>query len=201
MHFCPYGLNQDTEGSPENFRRHVLMVAAFRRDMGIVTDETFKGMIGLGTWETGAEFKDLKVKVNNKELFAGSFTDSGWRNVGGSWNLVNGVLQQNDLDAKPALALIGNPEWTDYTITVKARKKGGKEGFLIAFGMKPDGPKTWWNVGGFGNTSPTIQTPDTAAPSVPAVVETNRWYDLRVEVVGPTVKCYIDKTLVNEGYR
>lgn len=34
-HFWPYGLNFDNEGSTENNRRHVLMVAAFRRDMGI----------------------------------------------------------------------------------------------------------------------------------------------------------------------
>ena len=31
----PYGLNYDNEGNTENYRRHVLMVAAFRRDMGI----------------------------------------------------------------------------------------------------------------------------------------------------------------------
>jgi hypothetical protein len=35
MHFWPYGLNFDNEGGTENFRRHVFMVAAFRRDMGI----------------------------------------------------------------------------------------------------------------------------------------------------------------------
>jgi hypothetical protein len=34
-HFWPYGLNYDNEGGTENFRRHVLMVAALRRDMGI----------------------------------------------------------------------------------------------------------------------------------------------------------------------
>lgn len=34
-HFWPYGLNFDNEGGTENFRRHVLMVAALRRDMGI----------------------------------------------------------------------------------------------------------------------------------------------------------------------
>ncbi len=34
-HFWPYGLNYDNEGSTENFRRHVLMVLAFRKDMGI----------------------------------------------------------------------------------------------------------------------------------------------------------------------
>ncbi len=34
-HIWPYGLNYDNEGSTENFRRNVLMVAALRRDMGI----------------------------------------------------------------------------------------------------------------------------------------------------------------------
>jgi hypothetical protein len=36
QHFWPYGLNFDRESSPENDRRHVLMVAAFQRDLQIV---------------------------------------------------------------------------------------------------------------------------------------------------------------------
>ncbi|WP_052573467.1 hypothetical protein [Haloferula sp. BvORR071] len=35
MHFWPYGLNFDNESSKENDVRHVLMVAAMRKDMGI----------------------------------------------------------------------------------------------------------------------------------------------------------------------
>ena len=34
-HFWPYGMNFDKEASPENNRRHVLMVMALRRDMGL----------------------------------------------------------------------------------------------------------------------------------------------------------------------
>jgi hypothetical protein len=34
-HFWPYGLNYDNEGNTENYRRHVLLLAAFRKDMGI----------------------------------------------------------------------------------------------------------------------------------------------------------------------
>ncbi len=34
-HFWPYGLNYNSEGNTESYRRHVLMVAAFRKDMGI----------------------------------------------------------------------------------------------------------------------------------------------------------------------
>ena len=33
-HFWNYGLNDNSEGNPGSFRRHVLMVAAFRKDMG-----------------------------------------------------------------------------------------------------------------------------------------------------------------------
>ncbi|RYD36147.1 MAG: hypothetical protein EOP85_18470 [Verrucomicrobiaceae bacterium] len=35
MHFWPYGLNQDHESSKENDLRHVKMVEAMRKDMGI----------------------------------------------------------------------------------------------------------------------------------------------------------------------
>jgi hypothetical protein len=36
QHFWPYGLNYDRESSEENDRRHVKMVEALRKDMGIV---------------------------------------------------------------------------------------------------------------------------------------------------------------------
>ncbi|MES2459286.1 MAG: hypothetical protein V4671_01795 [Armatimonadota bacterium] len=39
QHFWPYGLNFDKESSPENDRRHVLMVAAFRRDLQIINGQ------------------------------------------------------------------------------------------------------------------------------------------------------------------
>lgn len=35
IHFWPYGLNYDEEGNTESYRRHVLMVGALRRDLGI----------------------------------------------------------------------------------------------------------------------------------------------------------------------
>ncbi|MES2661471.1 MAG: hypothetical protein V4689_22825 [Verrucomicrobiota bacterium] len=35
MHFWPYGLNQDNESSKENDLRHIKMVQAMRKDMGM----------------------------------------------------------------------------------------------------------------------------------------------------------------------
>lgn len=44
QHFWPYGLNQSSEDGTTNRVRHVKMVAAMRRDMGIVTDSDGDGI-------------------------------------------------------------------------------------------------------------------------------------------------------------
>jgi hypothetical protein len=202
MHFWPYGLNQDSEGSPENFRRHVLMVAAIRRDLGITpAHEPFKGMVGVGTWETQAEFKNIKVTKDDQTLFSSSLLqDPGWKMQRGQWSTVDGALRQTGSD-QGARAWIGNPGWSDYTLSLKARKLGGKEGFLIGFGSAGDDTKTWWNLGGYGNTQHLLQAPDIIAPPLEGSIETGRWYDVRLEVAGPNVKCYLDGRLVQEAGR
>ena len=43
-HFWPYGLNYDTEDGTTNRVRHIKMVSALRRDMGIVTDSDGDGI-------------------------------------------------------------------------------------------------------------------------------------------------------------
>jgi autotransporter-associated beta strand protein len=50
MHFWPYGLNFDTEDGTTNRVRHIKMVSAMRRDMGIVTDSDSDGIPN--DWET-----------------------------------------------------------------------------------------------------------------------------------------------------
>lgn len=35
MHFWPYGLNYDSEASELNYIRHIKMIRALRRDMGL----------------------------------------------------------------------------------------------------------------------------------------------------------------------
>jgi hypothetical protein len=40
LHFWPYGMNQDDEGNPENFKRHVMMVVALRVDLGLAPPST-----------------------------------------------------------------------------------------------------------------------------------------------------------------
>ena len=58
--------------------------------------ETKHGAIGLGTWTTQAEYKDIKVTKGDKTLFTSDFSkdNEGWKTVRGQWNVKDGALQQ-----------------------------------------------------------------------------------------------------------
>ena len=152
-------------------------------------------MIGVGTWATQAEFKDIKVVQGNQVLFASDFSSGlqGWKTKRGKWEVVNGALRQTSSE-EDARALFGDPAWGDYTLTLKARKLGGNEGFLILFGIPaPDARvKSWWNLGGWGNKRHAIEAPGVLADAVPGQIETGRWYDLKVELSGNLIRAFLE---------
>ncbi len=158
------------------------------------------GMIGVGTWNTEAEFKDVRVTApDGKILFTSDFSNdsTGWKKLGdGSWAVKDGALQQS-AEREFVRAVAGDSSWTDYTLTLKARKMGGKEGFLILFHVANDEDRTWWNIGGWGNTQHAIEYGGMLDPQ-PGQIETGRWYDIRVEVSGKRVKCSLDGQLVHD---
>jgi alpha-L-arabinofuranosidase len=96
---------------------------------------------------------------------------------------------------------VGDPSWSDYTLSLKARKLGGDEGFLITFQAPGDDSKTWWNLGGWENTLHGLELPGVPLARIPGRIETGRWYDIRVELQGQSVKCYLDGELVQQGTR
>jgi alpha-L-arabinofuranosidase len=115
----------------------------------------------------------------------------------------DGALRQtsNQTDCR---ALAGSRDWTDYTYRVKARKLSGAEGFLILFHVEGPDDWIWWNVGGWGNTRTAIERVKFGAhheigTAVPVTVETGRWYDVRIEVKGTSVRCYLDDKLIQQA--
>lgn len=189
-------------------RHSLIAIPRFRRAVGLLTAvfvmflaqaacAELPGMIGVGTWATQAEFKDIKVTQGDKVLFASDFSKGleGWKTTRGKWAVVDGALRQtsNDDDAR---AIVGDPSWNDYTLTLKARKISGNEGFLILFGLPDERFKSWWNVGGWGNTVNALEVPGLAAERLPGKIETGRWYDIKVELSGNTVRVYLDNQLV-----
>jgi alpha-L-arabinofuranosidase len=159
-------------------------------------DNTIRGQIGVGTWSTQAEFKDIKVTQGDKTLYESNFANgtAGWKLESGNWQVVDGVLRQSGNGA-PARALIGDPAWSHYTLTLKARKTGGAEGFLILFGAS-DERRNWFNIGGWGNTEHGIQLSEGTSPHAKGSIETGRWYDIKIEVAGETAKAYLDDQLM-----
>jgi alpha-L-arabinofuranosidase len=152
----------------------------------------------VGTWGTTAEFRDLKVEKEGKVLFASDFDKGteGWRTESGEWTTQEGVLRQGR--GSNAFATVGDGSWTDYTLTVKARKLSGAEGFLIVFGNKT-GERFWWNLGGYGNSQHGVELNQAVVGRwVPGRIETDRWYDIKVEVKGMNIRCFLDGALVHE---
>ena len=159
------------------------------------------GRIGVGTWRTQAEFRDIEVKQGDKVLYRSvDVAPGGWTFESGEWEEAAGALRQKSGD-EPAVALAGDPSWTDVTLTLKARKSSGDEGFLILFQASADDEKYWWNIGGWGNTSHALELPGFTSPHVPGKIETGRWYDIRIETRGPEVACFLDNVEIHRAKR
>jgi alpha-L-arabinofuranosidase len=160
---------------------------------------TKSGGIGVGTWRTKAEFKDIKVTRGAETLFTCDFADGtkGWKLRGGDWAAEAGVLQQKTMDDN-VRAFAGDNAWNNYTYSLKARKLGGAEGFLIPFLVKDEESKAWWNIAGWGNSRHSIEMEGITGADVPGSIETGRWYDIRIEVKDANVKCFLDGKLIHD---
>jgi alpha-L-arabinofuranosidase len=159
------------------------------------------GKIGVGTWNTAAEFKDIKVtSPDGKVLLAADFSNGikDWNLLGdgADWKAQDGALRQTT-EKEFIRALAGDKKWTDYTLTLKARKISGAEGFLILFRINGNEDRTWWNIGGWNNTQNGIESGGTL-DAKPGHIDTGRWYDIKLTVSGKNVKCWLDGQLVHD---
>ena len=158
------------------------------------------GRAGIGTWLTQAEFKDVVVRDKDRELFRSGNGLEGWDMRTGQWSQAQGVLRQTG-DEENSVMLVGDPSWKNYTISLKARKTGGREGFLILFHSADEKERCWWNIGGWGNTSHALQIGGDELPHVQGRIETGRWYDIRVELNDDEIACYLDDRLIHQVRR
>ena len=166
---------------------------------------TPKGAVGVGSWLTQVEYRDLRVTRGDQVLLQPDLSAglSGLRIDQGQWKAAGGILTQSGAGTD-ARAVTGRPDWTDYTYSLKARKLGGAEGFLVLFHVQDRDNFVWWNVGGWNNTRTVLERSiggakrDMGRPA-PVTVETGRWYDIRIEVQGRRIRCYLDDKLISEA--
>jgi len=173
-------------------------------------EKAIAGPIGVGTWNTAAEFKDIRVEREGGVVYQSDFakTDTGSRfswtpmtgraqGGRGTWSIADGAYRQ-EANAI-AFSYLTGADAANTTISMKARKISGSEGFLVMGGLI-DGRRVQWNVAGWGNTQSAMQATDAiVGPAVRGGIETGRWYDLRLEIRGRTVRGYLDGKLLNEA--
>ena len=155
------------------------------------------GGVGLGTWITQAEYKDVSVteKGATKQLDTAAF-----RREEGDWKFGNGVATQTS--SKESCRIVyPMPNSNTYTFRTKARKLSGDEGFLILVGRASDSTWVWLNLGGWRNTEHGIEAGGLGriAKNIPGKIETGRWYDIEIDYSPTTIVCRLDgKIIFNE---
>lgn len=173
------------------------------------------GTVGLGSWATTAEFKDVKLTNNDSGSVVWSSSgikkdavDTDFNNItaAGDWsvNTSSASIIQSSTATPSFMSLDNEDEMTgvkNYTLELKAKKTGGDEGFLISFGVKGK-DLYWWNMGGWGNTQScvekgTLQGRSIISDSRQMTLETGKWYDIKIEVKGESFYCYLNGELIH----
>jgi len=163
------------------------------------------GLAGFATWETKAEFEFIRVEDGeNKFDFDFSKRRPGnWPRYGGEWRVIDGTLRQTTMKkACMIIPRVGPLSFGDCTVTARARKISGKEGFMVLFRARDNKNFHQWNIGGWGNKFHAIQCSGSGGKTIgkraPGSIETGRWYDIKIEVKGNHIRCYLDGELIHD---
>ncbi|MDR2754846.1 MAG: carbohydrate binding domain-containing protein [Planctomycetaceae bacterium] len=162
-------------------------------------EQKYTGAVGVGSWNTKVEYKDAKISLNGNTLLETKLDKTPENAVAknGDWKFEDGVLRQKS-NASDCRYFFGSNAWNDRTFSVKARKIEGTEGFLILFLAAKD-DIAWLNIGGWNNSRTGIEfNRQMIGEANPFTVETNRWYDIRIELKGRNVRCFIDDQFLFE---
>ena len=146
--------------------------------------------VGYSSWGTQASYThcDPLPKTGKPEF------------VSGHWEMNDDILQQKGREEAP-LAICNHVIDSDhYTIQCRARKDGGPEGFIIVFNYVDPQNYCWLNIGGWGNTQHAIEQISSGGKLQTVTkrgqVEEGRWYDVKLQVSGDSVKAWLDTDLV-----
>ena len=156
------------------------------------------GRIGIQTWNTVAEFKDITVTKGNETLYAYKPDLKGWsKTKEGKWIVTDGALRQTVQDKTNTGIQMGEPTWADYTLTLKARKLSGDEGFIVRF--RDSGTQNiHLNLGGWGNQSHGIEAGqgNIIGGKKAGRIENDKWYDIKIALEGSKVSAWLDNELL-----
>lgn len=164
--------------------------------------ESLHGLVGVGTWETRADFRNFRVVIAGKTIakLAPGDALTTCHIARGDWDISQSIIRQTSTATDTAL-LFGNPEWHDYDFHLEARKVSGNEGFLIYFATADVASPSRWNIGGWSNTRHALQSAGIPASSKPGKIETGRWYKIHIRIRGNSVTASIDGKVMHQETR
>jgi alpha-L-arabinofuranosidase len=165
-----------------------------------------RGAIGVGSWNTAVQYTNIVVTSNGVTLYQSDFVNqgtSGWRVYNGTWSVNGGTYQQSSTTTTDCRSTTGSTNWANYTISLRARKTGGSEGFLILFNWLDDNNFTWLNLGGWNNTLHGIEQDLNGSKTilgtrVAGTITNNQWYDISIVLTGLRMQCYLNGSLVQD---
>ena len=154
------------------------------------------GTIGLGSYATQCEYRNVKVTTSDGKTTA--FTPAQFQKQRGEWTVSGDVLSQTS-NEQLTLSLIPSFSSNDYTLELQARKTAGLEGFFIYYGMDEQGRNGYAvNIAGWNNRTSAIQpirrgrTNDVLGRQVPQTIDNDRWYDVKIVVAPELVTVFMD---------
>ena len=163
-----------------------------------------RGAIVFGTWNTVAEFKDVRVAApDGRTLYEGAPDPARCaRGPNSAWTLRDGVLrQENRYLTYDSWLRFGDESWGDVVFSFKARRCAGDEGFMAKI-CSLDGSEITFNFGGWGNTRSTVEGRDFNFEGETSSSFTARdrvWHEVEIRLQGGVlsasvdgVKCYSD---------
>ena len=170
-----------------------------------IKQPAFNGGIGLATWDTKTAYKDIEVIQNGKTVFKSDFINdlNNWQLLRGDWKVNDSALAETAYGAQ-TFAMLKNKSFDTYTLKLKAKKLEGYNAFIIPFAVKDSNTFYRAHIGAWVNKIGVFEkvingydvSNISAAVDLPDTIQTNKWYDITLDVGVDTVKCYLDGKLL-----
>ncbi|NCI46790.1 alpha-L-arabinofuranosidase C-terminal domain-containing protein [Sediminibacterium soli] len=163
-----------------------------------------KGSIGLATWDTQTEYRNIEVIQEGKTAYKSDFAarPDEWERVRGVWEEKNGAIAQT-AQGPQRLMILKDHSFDSYTLTLEARKTGGTNAFIIPFAVNGQKSMLRAHIGSYVNLNTVFEIVQDGSVAnisqskrLSRPIETGVWYKIRLEVGTDKVDCYLNDTLL-----
>lgn len=161
-------------------------------------DGKLAGGFALHAWESLCEYKDIEiVGADGKVIWKGLPDLRACRSRKGRWVVDGDVIRQTDPKPIQTELAFGKGEWRDCTVHFKARRTGGRHGFIFHVRHENPGRTVMVNIGGWCNKQHALEVRGYSCytkevRTCKGSLETGRWYDVEIVCRGEDVDVKLD---------